>query len=126
MSMNYQDFVLDLLSLLARRGPIAGLGIVKELGKKHPLYASRSTIYPYLNKLEEQGLIVSSLDPSDTQHCRRLYDISEKGKRKRVELTSESRDKELDDGLEPDGGDPATARVIANVLRREPVGRREK
>ncbi len=63
----------------AAREPIYGLGIMEELGR-HGYVLSPGTLYPILHGLEKKGYLQSETE-RDGKQSRRLYQVTEDGKR---------------------------------------------
>ena len=66
------------LALLAER-PRFGLELVRDLAERGGLLTSEGTVYPLLNRLRDQGLVVSQWRDEEGARPRRYYSITERG-----------------------------------------------
>ncbi|MBL8057374.1 MAG: PadR family transcriptional regulator [Anaerolineales bacterium] len=82
---------LVLLSVLSRHGePMYGYQIAKLLEEANPDLAimKQGSLYPVLRSLEENGLLVSTVEPSVSGPPRRYYAITGEGRAALAEWTA--------------------------------------
>jgi DNA-binding PadR family transcriptional regulator len=77
-----------LLTEIEVQGKIHGYALIKHIRKKLGAYLGPSTVYPALNELEKQGLIVSSWNFSNKRPIR-AYSLTLKGKAELESLTQD-------------------------------------
>jgi len=79
--------LLDLcvLNFLAGR-EYYGYDLVQELKKSHALRIREGTVYPILARLEEDGLVISEVRPSNTGPPRKYFKITAEGRRAVAEM----------------------------------------
>ena len=80
--LNAGSVSVALLALLARADqPLYGYQLSKilELVTEAPLPMKQGTLYPVLRSLEREGLLESSLEPSESGPARRYYRVTEQG-----------------------------------------------
>ena len=72
-----------LLSVIERKGPIHGYGIVEQVARDSDGYFrfKEGTLYPTLNKLEEDSLLTSRWEDGRNRFRRRCYSITEQGRK---------------------------------------------
>ena len=58
-----------------------GYDLVQELKKLPALSIREGTVYPILARLEEEGLVVSQVRPSDSGPPRKYFNITSQGRR---------------------------------------------
>ncbi len=74
---------LDLIVLsLLRHGPMHGYGLIAEIHDRFRVLISPGTLYPLLARLEEEGLVNSSMD----ERRRRTCTLTEKGEKRLKEM----------------------------------------
>ncbi len=71
------------LALLAER-PRFGLELVRHLAEQGGLLTSEGTVYPLLNRMRDQSLVVSEWREEEGERARRYYSVTPAG-RARVE-----------------------------------------
>jgi len=59
--------------------PIHGYALITLVRRKYHVYFGPSTVFPMLNNLAKDGLIVS-IDDLSTKRWRKIYHLTEKGK----------------------------------------------
>ena len=70
---------LDLIILsLLRHGTMHGYGLIAEIHDRFRVLISPGTLYPLLGRLEEEGLVTSSVD----ERRRRTYVLTDEGEEK--------------------------------------------
>ena len=71
-----------LLAVLAAGGPLHGYAIIQELRRRSggTFSLPEGTVYPALHRLEKDGLLASRWS-ADTPRRRRVYDLTERGRR---------------------------------------------
>ncbi|MFX1404936.1 MAG: PadR family transcriptional regulator, partial [Promethearchaeota archaeon] len=84
MSEKPLDTVLDDLAklyilLVLNEGPTHGYGIIRKYNTRSGRSLSAGTLYPFLQKLEQQGLVTSE-DKSVGKRPRREYCLTRKGR----------------------------------------------
>lgn len=73
--------VLELSVLNAlRHGRMYGYEIVKRLQRVQGLVIGEGTIYPIMSRLDREGLVASSLEPSPEGPARKYYRLSPRGR----------------------------------------------
>ena len=73
--------VLELSVLNAlRHGRMYGYEIVKRLQRVRGLVIGEGTIYPIMSRLDREGLVRSSLEPSPDGPARKYYRLSPRGR----------------------------------------------
>ncbi len=80
--LNAGSVSVALLALLARADkPLYGYKLSKILEEvtRAPLPMKQGTLYPVLRSLEREGLLSSSLEPSDSGPSRRYYRVTKLG-----------------------------------------------
>jgi PadR family transcriptional regulator PadR len=80
--LNAGSVSVALLALLVRaEEPLYGYQLSKilELVTEAPLPMKQGTLYPVLRSLEREGLLASSLEPSESGPARRYYRVTEDG-----------------------------------------------
>ena len=80
--LNAGSVSVALLALLARADqPMYGYQLSKILEEvtQAPLPMKQGTLYPVLRSLEREGLLASSLEPSDAGPPRRYYQVTRRG-----------------------------------------------
>ncbi len=80
--LNAGSVSVALLALLARADePLYGYQLSKVLEQvtRRPLPMKQGTLYPVLRSLERDGLLASSLEPSDSGPPRRYYRVTQLG-----------------------------------------------
>ncbi len=80
MSDILSDFSQFYILLLLSEGPIHGYGLIKEFKKRTGKTLSAGTIYPFLQKLEEQGLVKRS-EKAVGKKPKIIYSLTAKGKK---------------------------------------------
>mgnify|MGYP003557599596 CR=1 FL=1 len=82
---------LLVLTLLARRGPLHGYGIMRRIEEtsRNRLTLNYGTLYPALLKLEQEGAITAEWGPSENNRRAKFYALSAAG---RKQLARETRD----------------------------------
>lgn len=74
------DFSQFYILLLLNEGPMHGYGLMKAFKERTSKTLSAGTLYPFLQKLENQGLISQS-DRSVGKRLKLVYSMTKKGKR---------------------------------------------
>ena len=67
----------------AEKHTIHGYEIIKKMRNEYHIYLSASTIYPCLQELEKEGLLVSKWEISERP--RKIYSITNKGKTQKMQ-----------------------------------------
>ena len=80
MSEILSDFSQFYIILLLSEGPIHGYGLIKEFKKRTGRTLSAGTIYPFLQKLEKQGL-VKRTEKMIGKKPKIIYALTRKGKK---------------------------------------------
>lgn len=78
--VQYRKGYIELCTLLCLKNEsMHGLGILNFFEKKK-LYINEGTLYPLLNRMEQNGLLDSTWDiPEQKGHPKKVYRISKKG-----------------------------------------------
>lgn len=71
---------LGILVLLRNRQRY-GLEILEILEKRSGLFVTEGTLYPLMNRLKREGLLVSEWVESESGHPRKYYSLSKEGKK---------------------------------------------
>jgi PadR family transcriptional regulator PadR len=79
MSEILSDFSQFYILLLLSEGDIHGYGLIKSFKKRTGRTLSAGTLYPFLQKLEQRGLI-SQADMSVGKRPKLVYSLTEKGR----------------------------------------------
>jgi PadR family transcriptional regulator PadR len=58
-----------------------GLEILEILEKNSGLFVTEGTLYPLMNRLKREGLVISEWVESESGHPRKYYSLSQEGKR---------------------------------------------
>lgn len=89
---NLPQGTLDLLVLkILALGPNHGWGISKRLREvsEDSISASQGSLYPALHRLELDGLVRSTMKPSENNRRARVYRLTSKGRRRlKIEMQS--------------------------------------
>jgi PadR family transcriptional regulator PadR len=79
---------LCILAILSR-GKRYGYDIVQELAGAEGLVIKEGTIYPLLNRLKGEGLVMAEWQPSPQGPARKYYTLTEEGRRRLVAMRAE-------------------------------------
>jgi len=77
-----------LLAEIEAQGEIHGYALIKHIRKKLGAYLGASTVYPVLNKLEKEGLLISSWGFNGRMSIR-SYSLTSKGQAELEALTQD-------------------------------------
>ncbi len=85
--MDYMALDLILLSVL-RAGPTHGYELKRRVQRPTFARLSNNSLYPHLRRFEELGAVTSSVEEQDGKPARRIYAITDAGRRLFTDLVS--------------------------------------
>ena len=71
---------LVLLALLMNEGEKYGLEIIACLKEKFDLIVVEGTLYPIMNRMQEEGFVIARWELGNPGHPRKFYNVTKKGK----------------------------------------------
>lgn len=78
--MRKGNLELVLMTLLMNEGEKFGLDIISCLKDKFELEIVEGTLYPIMNRLQEDGFVVARWSLNNPGHPRKFYNVTKKGK----------------------------------------------
>ena len=89
---DYVDFQLNALAVLASRGRTSGRDLLIEINRRMSKSYSYRTLYSRMRHMEEAQLVISDEEDEGKRKIR-YFEITDKGKKKRIELLSDKQKK---------------------------------